>query len=134
MVSLPDMSNPVVERLIKALNDRDLDTVAACFGPDFTSDWPAHPARDFDGPEKVRANWEMIFRMSPEITIAMTNSVEVGEQVWGEWAYTKAAGQDLRGVIIMTIRDGLVRHSRFYMEPVDPADAPAPGGPRLARD
>ncbi len=128
------MSNPVVQRLIDALNGRDLDAVAACFGPDFESEWPAHPSRDFDGPEKVRQNWEMIFRMSPEITIAMTASVEVGDEVWGEWHYTKAAGQDLRGVIIVTVRDGLIRRSRFYMEPVDAADAAGPGGPNLARD
>jgi hypothetical protein len=131
--SVDVMSNPVVERLIGALNEHDLDAVAACFGDDFTSEWPAHPGRNFDGPEQVRRNWEMIFTMSPDITIAMTNAVEVGDEVWGEWAYTKAAGQDLRGVIIITVREGLIRKSRFYMEPVDAGDA-APGGPRLARD
>ncbi|MDP9796120.1 hypothetical protein J2S43_004632 [Catenuloplanes nepalensis] len=128
------MSNAVVERLIGALNGHDLDAIAACFGEDFVSHWPAHPSRDFQGPEQVRRNWEMIFKMSPEITVAMTNSVEVGDEVWGEWHYTKAAGQDLRGVIIIAVRDGLIRESRFYMEPIDGADAAVPGGPRLARD
>ncbi|MFI2362846.1 nuclear transport factor 2 family protein [Promicromonospora sp. NPDC019610] len=128
------MSNPVVERLIDALNNHDLDAVSACFGPDFFSEWPAHPGRDFQGPKQVRRNWETIFTMSPEITVAMTNAVEVGDEVWGEWHYTRAAGQDLRGVIIVTVRDDLIRRSRFYMEPVDAADAPVVGGPRLARD
>jgi hypothetical protein len=128
------MSIPVVDRLISALNGRDLDAVSSCFGPDFSGEWPAHPGRDFQGPEQVRRNWEMIFKMSPEITIAMLSAVEAGEDVWGEWHYTKAAGQDLRGVIIITVRDGLIRRSRFYMEPIDTADAAVPGGPRLARD
>ncbi|MFI9485592.1 nuclear transport factor 2 family protein [Promicromonospora sp. NPDC052451] len=128
------MSNPVVQRLIGALNSRDLDAVTACFGPDFVSEWPAHPGRDFQGPEQVRRNWQMIFTTSPDIVIAMTNAVEVGDEVWGEWHYTRAAGQDLRGVIVVTVRDGLIRRSRFYMEPVDAADAPVAGGPRLARD
>jgi hypothetical protein len=128
------MSNPLVQRLIGALNSRDLDVVSSCFGPDFSGEWPAHPGRDFQGPEQVRRNWEMIFKMSPEITIAMTNAVEVGDEVWGEWHYTKAAGQDLRGVVIITVRDDLIRRSRFYMEPIDAVDAAAPGGPRLARD
>ena len=61
-------------------------------------------------------------------------AVEVGDDVWGEWHYTKAAGQELRGVIVITVRDGLIRRSRFYMEPVDTADAAIPGGPLLARD
>lgn len=134
MASVSGMSNPVVQRLIGALNSRDLDTVAACFGPDFVSEWPAHPGRDFQGPEQVRRNWQMIFTTSPDIVIAMTNAVEVGDEVWGEWHYTQAAGQDLRGVIVVTVRDGLIRRSRFYMEPVDATDAPVAGGPRLARD
>ncbi|MCE0535482.1 nuclear transport factor 2 family protein [Kineosporia rhizophila] len=128
------MSNPLVQRLISALNSHDLDAVTACFAPDFHAEWPAHPSRDIQGPEQVRRNWEMIFKMSPDITIEMTNSVEVGEETWGEWHYTKAAGQELRGVIVVTVRDGLIRRSRFYMEPVDGPDAATPGGPRLARD
>lgn len=128
------MSNAVVERLISALNNHDLDAVESSFGPDFVGEWPAHPARDVHGPEQVRRNWEMIFRQSPEITIEMTNSVEVGDEVWGEWHYTKAAGQDLRGVIIITVRNGLIRRSRFYMESIDAPGAGVPGGPRLARD
>ena len=128
------MSKLLVERLISALNNHDLDAVSSCFGPDFFAEWPAHPGRDMQGPEHVRQNWETIFKMSPEITVTMTNAVEVDDEVWGEWHYTKAAGQDLRGVIIITVRDGLIRRSRFYMEPIDAADAAVPGGPRLARD
>ncbi|EXG79468.1 nuclear transport factor 2 family protein [Cryptosporangium arvum] len=128
------MSNAVVERLIGALNSQDLDAIASCFGPDFRGEWPAHPGRDVHGPEQVRRNWEMIFTTSPDITIAMTNAVEVGDEVWGEWHYTRAAGQDLRGVIIITVGDDLVQRSRFYMEPVDAPSASTPGGPRLARD
>jgi ketosteroid isomerase-like protein len=128
------MSNAVVERLIGALNRHDLDGVADCFAPDFSGEWPAHPGRDFRGPEQVRRNWEMIFKVSPEITVAMTQAVAVGDDVWGEWHYTKAAGQELKGVIIITVRDGLIRRSRFYMEPIDATDAAVAGGPRLARD
>ncbi|MFI5843097.1 nuclear transport factor 2 family protein [Catenuloplanes sp. NPDC051500] len=128
------MSNSVVQRLVGALNSHDLDGVSACFGEDFLGEWPAHPGRDVHGPDQVRRNWERVFKTSPEITIEVTHAVEVGDEVWGEWYYTKAAGQDLRGVIIITVRDGLIRRSRFYMEPVDAAGAAVPGGPRLARD
>lgn len=127
------MNNPVVKRLVSALNDHDLDAVAACFGDDFAATWPAHPARGFTGPEKVRRNWEVIFAQSPDIAVEITAAVEVGDEVWGEWAYTNTGGQELRGVIIITVRDDLIRHSRFYMEAVDTAGAPAPGGPRIAR-
>jgi ketosteroid isomerase-like protein len=128
------LDNPLVVRLFDALNGHDLDAVSSCFGPDFSGEWPAHPGRDFRGPEQVRRNWEMIFKMSPELTITVTDAAEVGDDVWAECHYTKAAGQDLKGVIIITVRDGLIRRSRFFMEPIDAADAMVPGGPRLARD
>ncbi|MDR7274245.1 nuclear transport factor 2 family protein [Catenuloplanes atrovinosus] len=128
------MDNPVVMRLVKALNDHDLDAVAACFGEDFSAEWPAHPARSFDGPAQVRRNWEVIFAQSPDIQVSITRAVEAGDEVWGEWHYANAGGQELRGVIIVTVRDGLIRHSRFYMEAVDSPGAGVPGGPRIARD
>jgi hypothetical protein len=30
----------------------------------------------------------------------------------GDWHYTKVAGQDLRGVVIITVGDGLIRRRR----------------------
>ncbi|WP_425583447.1 nuclear transport factor 2 family protein [Streptosporangium oxazolinicum] len=47
---------PVVNRLIEAINAHDLDALTATFAHDYTSAWPAHPARSFNGPENVREN------------------------------------------------------------------------------
>jgi hypothetical protein len=124
------VNNPVVKRLLAALNSHDVEAVVACFGDDLTTEWPAHPARSFDGRDHVRRNWQAIFDRFPQITMSVTASVQVGDEVWGEWHYVRAPGDELRGVIIITVRDGLIRHSRFYMEEVDSAAAAQPGGPQ----
>lgn len=121
--------NPVINRLLDALNSHDVEAVVACFGDDFVSEWPAHPARDAAGQDQVRRNWQAIFARFPEIAISVTASVEAGDEVWGEWRYVRGAGDELRGVIVVTVRDGLIRRSRFYMEEVDSAGAQA-GGPQ----
>jgi len=128
------VNNPVVKRLLAALNSHDVEAVVACFGDDITSEWPAHPARSFDGRDHVRRNWEAIFARFPQITVSVTASVEVRDEVWGEWRYVRAEGDELRGVVIVTVRDGLIRRSRFYMEEVDSAAAAQPGGPQRMTD
>ncbi|HEX7659013.1 MAG TPA: nuclear transport factor 2 family protein [Pseudonocardiaceae bacterium] len=127
------MNNPVIQRLLDALNSHDTAAVVACFGDDFTSEWPAHPDRSFDGLDQVRRNWQAIFDRFPRITVSVTASVEVGDETWGEWHYVRAEGDELRGVIIIRVRDNLIRHSRFYMEEVDSGSA-VPGGPRRMTD
>ena len=124
------MDNPVIKRLLGALNSHDVEAVVACFGDDFTSEWPAHPARSFDGRDRVRSNWQAIFDRFPQIAMSVTASVEVGDEVWSEWRYVRSEGDELRGVIVMTVRGDLIRHSRFYMEEVDSATAAQPGGPQ----
>ncbi|MCL2586411.1 MAG: nuclear transport factor 2 family protein [Streptosporangiales bacterium] len=124
------MNNPLVTRLLAALNRHDVDAVVACFGDDISSEWPAHPARSFQGRDQVRRNWQAIFDRFPQITVSVTSSVEAGDEVWGEWRYVRAEGDELRGVIIITVRDDLIRRSRFYMEEVDATAAPRPGGPQ----
>ncbi|WP_433728785.1 nuclear transport factor 2 family protein [Actinoplanes sp. CA-051413] len=61
------MDFPVVERLIDAINAHDLDALTATFADDFTSTWPAHPARSFSSPQQVRRNWEAVFTQFPEL-------------------------------------------------------------------
>ena len=120
----------MVKRLLGALNSHDVEAVVACFGDDFVSEWPAHPARSAAGRDPVRRNWQAIFDRFPEITVSVTATVEAGDEVWGEWHYIRAEGDELRGVIVITVRDNLIRRSRFYMEEVDPASAAQPGGPQ----
>lgn len=125
------MEFPVVGRLIEAVNSHDLDALVATFADDFTSTWPAHPARSFDKPEQVRQNWAFIFTQFPEIHISVTESVVSADEFWGEFHYVRPGAADMRGVIIIKVRDDAIVQSRFYMEEVDdkPIPHPMPGVP-----
>src|SRR5947209_11573753 len=39
----------VFDHMIQALNRHDLDAMVACFAPDFRSEQPIHPERNFTG-------------------------------------------------------------------------------------
>lgn len=113
----------LIDRLRQAVDDHDLDAIAACFSPDFQNDTPAHPSRGFSGREQVRANWARIFGGVPDIAARVTRSALDGDVVWTEWemAGTRVDGvpQTLRGVIIFGVTGDLLSWCRFYLEPVD---------------
>ena len=44
----------VLERLQREINQHDLDALAACFDPDYHSEFPVHPDRTFCGHEQMR--------------------------------------------------------------------------------
>src|SRR5260370_42351210 len=74
----------VFERMIQAANRHDLDAMVACFAPDFRSEQPLHPERDFTGQAGVRKNWSFFFTTVPDIQVDILNEVEEGDTVWAE--------------------------------------------------
>lgn len=117
-------SNPVavLERLRRAINQHDLDALAACFEPDFSGEFPAHPGRNVRGHEQQRRNWAGIFATVPDIEAALVRSASDGETAWAEWEWTgtRAGGAPfvMRGVTVQGVRRGRISWSRLYMEPV----------------
>jgi ketosteroid isomerase-like protein len=116
-----------VERLVVTTNQHDLDALVACFAEDYENETPTHPARAFRGRSQVRRNWEQIFAFVPDITTQITRSAVDGNTVWTEWEMrgTRRDGtaHDIRGVVLFGVADGLLRWSRFYLEPVDTGEA-----------
>jgi ketosteroid isomerase-like protein len=113
----------VVQRLLDATNQHDVDRLVNCFAEDYVNETPVHPARGFTGREQVRRNWTQIFSAIPDVTAETTRVVEQDDAVWSEWEMrgTRADGMPhlMRGVIIFRIRAGEVAAARFYLEPVD---------------
>lgn len=85
-----------------------------------------HPARSFTGSEQVRRNWTQILTAIPDLAAEVVGSVVSGETVWSEWEHrgTRPDGTPhlMRGVIVFTVKDGLIASARFYLEPVDEGD------------
>jgi len=116
----------VLTRLERATNARDINTLVACFAPDYRNETPAHPARSFVGRDQVRRNWEQIFAGIPDLTAKVLRSAVNGNEAWTEWEHrgTRRDGSlhVMRGVVIFGVADGLLAWARFYLEPVDSGD------------
>ena len=112
----------VFERMIQAANRHDLGAMVACFAPDYRSEQPLHPERDFTGQAGVRKNWSFFFTTVPEIQVDILNEVEEGDSVWAELHYhgTQTDGKkfNVRGVTLLGIQADQIIWGRLYIEPV----------------
>jgi ketosteroid isomerase-like protein len=116
-------SRSVIDRLLKATNDHDLDALVDCFAADYINETPAHPLRGFTGREQVRLNWTQIFGAVPDLTAEVTAGVQDADAAWTEWQMSGTRGDGtrhlMRGVIIFTVLDDRISAARFYLEPVE---------------
>jgi len=121
-----DGPQAMVESLVRATNDHDIDSLVACFAPDYDNETPVHPSRGFVGREQVRRNWEQIFAFVPDIRAEVIRLVVDGETAWTEWEMTgtrrDGTAHCMRGVILFGVRNDVASWARFYLEPVDPAE------------
>ena len=113
----------VVDRLLTATNDHDLDALVACFAPGYVNETPVHPLRGFTGSEQVRRNWTQIFAGVPDLVTEVIGWSEDGSTAWTEWAMSgnrrDGTAHQMRGVVIFIVRDDLITAARFYLEPVE---------------
>ena len=116
-------SRTVIDRLLQATNDHDLDALVDCFASDYVNQTPVHPLRGFTGSEQVRLNWRQIFAAVPDLVAEVAARAEVGGTVWTEWQMAGTRGDGtphlMRGVIIFTVQDNRISTARFYLEPVE---------------
>ncbi|CAN5312348.1 hypothetical protein BH24ACT19_BH24ACT19_18590 [soil metagenome] len=87
----------LVEHLQQAINQHDLDALAACFDPDYQSEFPVHPDRAFRGHDQMRKNWSRIFSAVPDIEAVLLR-------------YTC-------GLTIQGVQQDRIAWARLYMEP-----------------
>ncbi len=118
-------THPFLVKLQQATNAHDLDALVDCFDPAYRNDAPAHPSRNFQGTEQVRANWRQIFTFVPDIHTSVLRWAVDASDVWSEWEMsgTRLDGTRhlMRGVIIFNVQDGRATRARFHLEPVDEA-------------
>ena len=116
-------SRAVIDRLLKATNNHDLDALVDCFGSDYVNETPVHPLRGFTGSAQVRLNWMQIFAAVPDLVAEVTARAEDGGTAWTEWQMAGTRGDGtphlMRGVIIFMVLDDRIRAARFYLEPVE---------------
>lgn len=116
----------VFERMIQAANRHDLEAMVACFAPDFRSEQPFYPERNFTGRAGVRKNWSFFFSTMPDFRVDIRSYAVEGDTVWAELRYhgTQIDGkkQVTRGVTISGIQGEQIAWSRLYIEIVQMPD------------
>jgi ketosteroid isomerase-like protein len=118
-----DGPQALVERLVRATNDHDIDALVACFAKDYVNETPTHPERGFVGNDQVRSNWEQIFTFVPDVRAEVVRLAVDRDTAWTEWEMTgtrrDGTAHRMRGVILFGVRDGVAQWARFYLEPLD---------------
>lgn len=113
----------VVEQVFEAQNAHDLDGMLEHIAPDYRSETPTHPARNFTGREHVRENWTTLFDTTPDLETECHRIVEAGDEVWAEidltGTQTDGANLEMRGVVIFGVSEDRIEWGRIYLEPVE---------------
>jgi len=109
----------VFERMIQAANRHDLEAMVACFAPDFRSEQPFYPERNFTGQAGVRKNWSFFFSTMPDFQAEVLSEAVEGDTVWAELCYhgTQTDGKKhvTRGVSLSGIQGDQIVWAKLYI-------------------
>ncbi len=110
----------VVERWIRAINQRDLDEVVSCFAEGYEDEAPARRGEFVRGRDQVRQNFERLFASMPDIHADLRATVDQGDTVWMEWSMqgTRSDGTQMEfvGVNLFEVEHGALVRGRIYTE------------------
>ena len=98
----------------------DGEAVAACLQPDYESQQPLHPERNFSGRDLARQSWSAIFSAIPNFHAELLRYAVNGAQVWTEWRWrgdhTAGPAFSAGGVMIFELRADGIASVRAYTE------------------
>lgn len=105
-----------VERFGRAFDAKDVDAVMAAMTPDcvFEDTGPPDGGRHV-GADAVRAAWEKLFTASPDAVFTVEEVFAAGDRAVVRWRYDYGDGH-VRGVDVVTVRDGLVAEKLSYVK------------------
>ena len=120
---MPSSFPPIIEQLQNAMNGQSVDAMLDCFDPDYHSEQPVHPEREFHGKTHLRENWEPVFSEADDFQAEIIRSITDDDTVWTEWHWHGTQEDEttleMRGVTILGIENDRIAWGRLYMEPVE---------------
>ena len=116
--------NATISKLLDAMNAHDGEGMATLFSPDYRSEQPTHPNREYVGRDTLTSIWGDLFRAVPDHTGEVVAEVPDGANVWVEWYWhghhTDGSLFEMRGIARTELTDdGRVAAQRLYAELVD---------------
>lgn len=121
--------NATLSHLTEAMSARDAQRMAEWFTPDYRSEQPNHPQREYVGRDTMATIWGELFAAVPDMECELLASADQGSAVWAEWYwhghYSDGSPFEMRAVTIAQLDgDGRIASQRLYGEPVE-HDGPA---------
>ena len=102
----------VVDRQVKAYNDRDIEAFVACYSNDVTVE-DARGGVLMRGHEGLREEYGPFFRDNPKLHAEVRHRVVVGDYVVDEEEITGWQAEPVRAVAIYDVADGVIDHVRL---------------------
>jgi ketosteroid isomerase-like protein len=111
------MSGEVIDRFAAAFGAGDVDAIMALMTDDcvFESTGPAPDGARYEGAEAVRAVWEHLFADTDDPRFTSEETAVCGDRGIVRWRFSWTGGH-VRGVDILTIRDGKVAEKLSYVK------------------
>ncbi|HEV7640995.1 MAG TPA: nuclear transport factor 2 family protein [Gaiellaceae bacterium] len=101
----------VVDRVLVALNARDLEAFVVCYAADATIE-NGHDDVFVRGQDELRSRYGPLFEQLPDLRIEAVGRTVVGEFVVQEEVVT-GRGEPERHVAVYLVRDGLIARERL---------------------
>jgi hypothetical protein len=101
----------VVDRVLVALNEHDLDAFVACYAGDATIE-NGHDDVLVRGQDELRSRYGSMFEQLPDIRVEALARTDVGAFVVQEEVVT-GRGEPERHVAVYFVRDGLIARERL---------------------
>src|SRR4051794_27934787 len=116
--------NATLSNLLDAMNAHDAERMAAWFAPDYHSQQPSHPNREYTGRDTMATIWGELFGAVPDMECELLATTDQGSTVWAEWYwhghYADGSPFEMCGVTIAQLtEDGRIASQRLYGEQVE---------------
>lgn len=109
----------VVEAFNEAFNRHDVDAVMALMTDDvvFENTEPSPDGTRYEGAAAVRGFWERLFGSTPQARFTTEDIFAAGDRCTVCWRFDwNDQGGHVRGVDVMTVRDGRVAVKKSYVK------------------
>jgi ketosteroid isomerase-like protein len=111
-----DDASALLERYLKAQEDKDLDALVSCWHTDVEVVHPMRPDRNWRGLDTYRRQWALIWERTPHSRFVVVSTAVVGDRVYLEALTEMSDGTMVPHMNIFEIEDGIIRRARVYTD------------------
>ena len=106
----------VLQRYLKAQEDKDLEALVGCWADDIEAVHPMRPDRSWSGIATYRRSWTRIYEGRPNGRFDVISADAVGNRIYLDIEMEHSDGTMIPCMTIMEIENGKIRRARVYTD------------------